>query len=311
VPGFAVVGFYPGWSTDRKPPSAVNYAAFTGIAVFGMHPTTAGGLSWGSTSAETVRAQVAAAHAHGDAAILTIGSEGQGRNFVAATSEEHLAGFGQAIARAVRATGADAVDIDWAEHVTDHAGQYQALITQLGRRLSRPVTIDVDPGQVPPTVVAALQGAVSRVDVMSYWGTGAPEIHAYEQAGVPARRLMLGIGASRSYRDQSQADVAGKVAWAKNHGLAGVFVWQIGDLRRGGDARLAPLRQAAQQSPSATSSRGGHSGGPGVPASGPMVSGSARPAGPSGRQAAVGAVTGLLGWLVSGLAERGGTERES
>ena len=69
-------------------------------------------------------------------------------------------------------------------------------------------------------------------------------VAAYTQAGIPASKLLLGIGVSSGYYDSTRARVAAKVHYVENHGLKGTLLWQPGDLNTyRTDPRLIPLRQ--------------------------------------------------------------------
>jgi hypothetical protein len=260
--GFESVGFEMG----GVQPGQVNYGAFTTMGIYGAAPTSDGGLS--NPHSGTSAKQVAAAHQHGDRAALVVGGQGTGGEFVAATaSSAKLKRLESAVANRVSAGHYDAVNVDWEEHVGSHKDQYRDLVAGLSTRLSVPVTVDVDPGQVPPTLIAAIDKHISRVDVMSYKSDGSAMTSAYISAGVPPRKVLIGIGVAGSYRDQHESDVAGKVSYAQRHHLAGAELWSVGALHGKHDPRVAPLARAvthatagAVSSSAPRSSAGGSSG---------------------------------------------------
>jgi hypothetical protein len=174
-------------------PSQVNYQAFTIMGVYGPAPRQDGGLS--NPHATDSEKQVAAAHQHGDQAALVVGGEGTGGKFVAATSSStKMKRLQKAIAKRVEHGHYDAVNVDWEEHVGSHEKLYRDLVTGLAKKLSVPVTVDADPGQVPPKLAAAIQKQISRVNVMSYKDDGADMTSAYTKVGVPAACVPQLIG---------------------------------------------------------------------------------------------------------------------
>ena len=54
---------------------------------------------------------------------------------------------------------------------------------------------------------------------------------AYTRAGIPASKLLMGIGVAPGYYDTSEAHVAAKVRYVEEHGLAGTLLWQPGNLK--------------------------------------------------------------------------------
>jgi hypothetical protein len=238
------IGFYPGWKMDTTPPDHIDYTAFSTIATFGYYPTSTGEVSPVDISASQAKQQVQAAHSHHVRDILTVGGQGQGSKFVGATSPTNRQAFEQNIKSLLQADHLDGVNLDWEEHVTDHRGQYKNVVPELAQTLSVPVSVDVDPGQVPPSLVEAIQGSVRRVNVMSYSGNGHSYTSKYTRAGITPAKITIGIGVSPSYHDQSRADVAAKVTYAHKHGFAGSALWNIGELKTAQtDPRLVPLRR--------------------------------------------------------------------
>lgn len=242
-PGFVSVGYYPQKVAREVPPEQVDYSAFTSIASFGARPTAAGDLT--GVDAATLKAQVAAAHDAGKQAVLVVGEEGSGATFVAATRPGTRDRFVRTIKDTVDRYGYDGVDIDWEEQVPQHREQYTALLAGLRKAQVGKLWIPVTPGQQPPPLVADVAPSVDHIDVMAYTSDGSAWIREYRKAGVPAGKLVLGIGLSSDEHDRTPADVAGKVDLAKKMHLAGVFCWQIGFLHPpDSDPRLAPLRDA-------------------------------------------------------------------
>ncbi len=245
------MGYYPGWEMNKTPVTEVDYTAFTTIMSFGMYPSPDGGVGINDMqSAENARAQVAAAHTAGKKINLTIGGEGQGTGFLGAASNRHRATFIRNIIDTMQTYGYDGVDIDWEEQVPQHQSDYVALVHELRGMLNvfSPVSylsIDVDTGQIPPPIVTQLYASVDSVNLMSFWSDGLDQVSAYTSAGVPANKLVLGIGLSADYVDQTVESVQTKVNLAKTKGLLGTLCWEIGNLKTARtDPRLQPLRRA-------------------------------------------------------------------
>ncbi len=107
------------------------------------------------------------------------------------------------------------------------------------------LSIPVDPARLPSPLVAKVAHSVERIDVLSYTSIGTKWIRQSRNAGVPADKLMLGIGLSSDEHDRKPADVRNKVDFAEKHRLAGVFIWDIGFLHLPTtDPRLTPLCHA-------------------------------------------------------------------
>ncbi len=250
-PAFISMGYYPGWEMNKTPVTEVDYSAFTTIMSFGMYPSADGGVGINDMqSAENARAQVTAAHMAGKKINLTIGGEGQGTGFVGAAGNRHRATFVRNIINTMQTYGYDGVDIDWEEQVPEHQGDYIALIQELRGMLNvlSPVSylsVDVDTGQIPPPIVAQLYASVDSVNLMSFRFDGLDQVSAYTSAGVPAHKLILGIGLSADYVDKTVENVQTKVKLAKTKGLLGTLCWEIGNLKTAKtDLRLQPLRRA-------------------------------------------------------------------
>jgi hypothetical protein len=232
---------------DKYPPSQIDYTPFTHIDLFCIYPTATGNLRIGDMQFEqNVINGVRAAHAAGKKAILIIGGAGEGTNFVGATNDTNQTKFIQNILTRMKNSGYDGVDIDWEEQVTE--GPCVTFITQLGTELNktspRPYyEFYVDSGQIPPSIAAKLYNQVDSINMMSYWFNGLDEFNAYTKAGIPANKLVLGIGISPDYHDLTAALVQKKVNEVKKYGMRGTKMWSFADLNRGwSDPRLQPLR---------------------------------------------------------------------
>jgi hypothetical protein len=240
--------YYPGYVQNDLPPTQIDYTAASHIMHFAFSPTMTGTLcTCDMQSLAYPAAAIRAAHAAGKQIIVVIGGKGRGANFVAATSAANLAVLVKSIVTLTTMYGYDGVDIDWEESVTQapYVALLQGLRTALGPDAF--LSIDVDPGQHPPAIVAAAEPYVTLINDMTYWDSGVAEQSAYEHAGVPATKLTLGLGFPSGYFDQTEAAVQTKVTAIESNGWAGAMAWQIGNLTSPmTDTRLIPLRALVQ-----------------------------------------------------------------
>jgi len=246
--GEALVWF-PGWTQGSIPATAPDYSAWTQVSHFGCYPTNTGTVTFTDITAARRSATITAVHAAGRSCVLTIGSEGFGSQFVASTASARIDGFVSAIWAACTDYGYDGVDIDWEESVTQ--APFVSLLSKLNaaRPAGKQLSTAVDLGQHPVPIVAAAASSVDVVNVMTYWNDGVVDVSAYISGGVPASKIMLGIGLDPSYVDTTQAAVAAKVASAKSLGLRGVCAWSMDKLQSPStDPRLVPLRSYVQGS---------------------------------------------------------------
>jgi len=83
----------------------------------------------------------------------------------------------------------------------------------------------------------------------TFQNNGVSSAIAYTSAGIPAGKLLMGIGVAGGYYDTSESRVAAKVRYVETHGLGGTLLWQPGNLNTYlTDPRLIPLEQMLQSS---------------------------------------------------------------
>ncbi|MGE5132720.1 MAG: glycoside hydrolase family 18 protein [Gemmatimonadota bacterium] len=254
VPGHRYVSFtsYPGWIQGSIPPAQFDYTPWTIISDFGLWPAPGGGIAVGDMqSLANIPPAVAAAHQARRLIIMAVGEQGQGARFASAASPAHRAAFIRAIVSYVAKYHFDGVDIDWEEEVPAHQADYAALVSGVRSALDQAfpgrhlyLSADVNPGQVPPPIAARIAPYVDSLNDESFQDNGAGSIAAYLRAGIPASKLLIGIGVAPGYYDTTVARVAAKVKYVQQHGLAGTLFWQPGNLHTyRTDPRLVPLRQ--------------------------------------------------------------------
>jgi len=247
---------YPGWIQGSIPPSKFNYAPWTIISDFGLWPTRTGGIAVGDMrSLSNIPPAVAAAHKAGKKIIMAVGEQGLGPVFAKAASPRHQAALITNITNYVAKYGFDGVDIDWEEEVPQNEANYVSLIKNLratfNREFPKPVWLsaDVDVGQIPPYIAAQIAPYVNSINMETFQNNGVSSAIAYIKAGIPASKLLMGVGVASGYYDTSESRVAAKVRYVEAHGLGGTLFWQPGNLTTDWtDPRLVPLEQMLHSS---------------------------------------------------------------
>jgi Glycosyl hydrolases family 18 len=247
---------YPGWIQGSIPPGKFNYAPWTVISDFGLWPTATGGIAVGDMrSLSNIPAVVAAAHKAGKKVIMALGEQGLGPAFASAASPRYQPTLITSITNYLAKYGFDGVDIDWEEDVPQNEASYVSLIKNLRatfqREFPNPVFLsaDVDTGQVPPGIAAQIAPYVNTLNMETFQDNGISSAVAYTSAGIPASKLLMGIGVAGGYYDTSESRVAAKVRYVEAHGLGGTLLWQPGNLNTDlTDPRLIPLEQMLHSS---------------------------------------------------------------
>jgi len=247
---------YPGWIQGSLPPSKFNYAPWTVISDFGLWPTATGGIAVGDMgSLSKIPAVVAAAHRAGKKVIMALGEQGLGPIFASAASPRYQPTLITNITNYLAKYDFDGVDIDWEEDVPENEASYVSLIKNLRatfqREFPNPVflSVDVDTGQVPPGIAAQIAPYVNSLNMETFQDNGVSSAVAYTNAGIPASKLLMGIGVAGGYYDTSESRVAAKVRYVEAHGLGGTLLWQPGNLHTDfTDPRLIPLEQMLRSS---------------------------------------------------------------
>lgn len=249
---YVSIAAYPGWIQNSITPDKLDYSPWTAIDDFGLWPSSTGEVATADMeNLSYIAPAVSAAHKANKQILMCFGGEGAGPAFVAAAQPQYRTKLINNIVAAVKQYGFDGVDIDWEESVPANQANYIALVKELSTALNQAfpsnhknLSIDVDNDQIPPSIATQLASSVDTVNIMSYWDDGLADFNGYVQAGVPANKLLIGLGVSSGYADSTAAKVAAKVDLVKSKGAKGTFLWQIGDLNTyKTDPRLDPLRQ--------------------------------------------------------------------
>jgi hypothetical protein len=241
---------YPGWTQASIPPGKFNFAPYTVISDFGLDPTLAGGICvCDLDSLSNITAVVAAAHKAGKTVIMAIGEVNEGNYFASAAGPRYRAAFIRNIVSFVSRYGFDGVDVDWEEQVPQNQAHYIALVKGLRSALNAAfpgktmyLSADVDVGEIPPDIAAQVAPYVNSLNMETFQDNGVSSAVSYTRAGIPASKLLLGIGVASNYYDTTEARVAAKVKYVEDHGLKGTLLWQPGYLNTyRTDPRLNPL----------------------------------------------------------------------
>ena len=243
---------YPGWIQASIPPDKFDFSPWTVINDFGLWPTRTGGIAVGDmNSLSYIAPAVQYAHKAGRTIIMAVGEQGLGPAFAAGASPQYRAALINNIVRYVSKYNFDGADIDWEEQVPQNEADYVALVSGVRAALDRTfpgrhmyLSADVNVGQVPPAIAAKIAGYVDSLNMETFQDNGMSSVAAYTAAGIPASRLLLGIGVAPGYYDTTEASVAAKVKYVESQRLRGTLLWQPGYLRTyRTDPRLIPLRQ--------------------------------------------------------------------
>jgi hypothetical protein len=243
---------YPGWIQASIPPGKFYFAPWTIISDFGLWPTRTGGIAVGDMeSLSNIPPVVAAARKAGKTVIMAVGEQGQGFDFSGGASPRYRRSLIKNIVSYVSTYDFEGVDIDWEEDVPQNQHDYVALIKGLRSALNAAfpgrhmyLSADVDTGQIPPAIAARIAPYVNSLNMETFQNNGVSSVAAYTRAGIPASKLLLGIGVANGYYDTTQARVAAKVQYVEDHGLKGTLLWQPGALKSyRTDPRLTPLLQ--------------------------------------------------------------------
>lgn len=243
---------YPGWIQASIPPSQFDYTPWTIVSDFGLWPTTTGGIAVGDLkSFSNIPPVVTDAHKAGRLIVMAVGEEGLGPAFAAGAKPQYRPRLVRNIVSDVSKYDFDGVDIDWEEDVPQNRADYVALVKGVRSALDaafptqhKYLSADVNVGQIPPDIAASISPYVDSINMETFKDDGLSSVAAYTQAGIPASKLLLGVGVSSGYYDVTEARVAAKVKYVEDHGLKGTLFWQPGALHTyRTDPRLIPLRQ--------------------------------------------------------------------
>jgi GH18 family chitinase len=140
----------------------------------------------------------------------------------------------------------DGYDMDWeSSRIEEYAPQLTSLLSICHATFEaagnnshgRPylLTHTVWPGVESAETVAGLNDSVDQINIMSY-GTGdkydlVSYADSYAAAGFPYEKMIGGVESESEYTDNvgpdTEASVAAKCAYVKEHNLSGLFEWRI------------------------------------------------------------------------------------
>jgi chitinase len=228
APARMLMGYYVGYERDLMPPEEIDWAALTHLAVGVVLPRRDGRvdlrLDLGPGEGPALARDLAErAHANGVVPILMIGGAGAHDAFRSAASPKHRRAFVRTLVAAMRNLGYDGLDLDWEPMNADDRGPFKALVTALRRAL--PGAVLTAPAEITTLTFPSVRrvyrevaAKLDRINLMTYgmegpypgwrsWHSsaldGASEetptsvavaVRDYLAAGIPARKLGVGIG---------------------------------------------------------------------------------------------------------------------
>jgi GH18 family chitinase len=283
-PTFRVVGYLPEYRAAQFDPAAAKL--LTDLVVFSARPTAEGEIDLARLGRIPWEKLRTARTAHKVRLILCVGGWGRSDGFAAvAASEERRKRFAAAAVRACRAEQLDGVDLDW-EHpkgAAEEAGYGKVLAELKGAFQPHGLVLSVTIAgwqKLPAEAYAA----VDVVQVMAYdhggkhstFEAAAGDVKKVTDGGAPAAKVVLGVpfygrgvterGRTLAYREivaryrpeggTDEVDgvyfngpdtVRKKVAFARENGLGGVMVWEVGQDAAGEASLLRVIRTEADR----------------------------------------------------------------
>jgi hypothetical protein len=218
---------YPTWS---GPLEEYHYDNFNVFLHFSMVPNDDGSLNWEyiENSQNAIDA-VNEAHAHDDLMLLVIGGWGYGPNFNSATSTETKRNrLVSEIKNRVETLGYDGITWDWEDEVNNanYVKTVKLLRQELGNKW---IQIDVCCDITTDTMVE-LVPYVDTIAMMTYEEPMANYFYEIRDAGVPANKLIGGLGFWSEAYAINEERVRSEVQFVIDNGLAGIEIWEHGEI---------------------------------------------------------------------------------
>ncbi len=222
-----VMGYYVGYLADRQPVEAIDWNGLTHLVVGINLPKADGSIDTSGAFSATTRAQlIRTAHEHGRKALAMIGGENTASEWLEATNT-HRATFVTNLTELVLKEGFDGLDLDWEPLETNQQPALLSLTKELRTALPNAILSFPTDGAFNPNFQSAqslqfyaeLAPLVDQINLMTYGMSGAYQgwktwhssalypsndptaptsvaatVEAYLKAGVPAKKLGVGIG---------------------------------------------------------------------------------------------------------------------
>lgn len=285
-PAFHIVGYLPHYRLADFDAAEAQYV--TDLVYFSAEPAADGTLKPGPLDAKGLKKLQSIKARHQVRLSLCVGGWGRSAAFAAiAGSPDARRRFTAEAMRFCQENQFDGIDLDW-EHPANEAERddYGRLIVELRsgcRPLGLLVTAAIADWQTLP---AAAISEVDRIHLMAYDARGRHATYAYAvsavervvKAGVPKAKICLGVPFyGRRIDDSNQAlsyaeivrryqpppandeadgiyfnginTIRRKVAFARDEGLAGMMIWELGQDAGGDASLLRGLHRAASGRP--------------------------------------------------------------
>jgi GH18 family chitinase len=280
---FAVIGYLPEYRFEKFDFDRARMA--TDVVLFSLEPRADGSLDTKDLTDAVVRSAVQKLQNRGCKVHVTIGGWGHSTAFSTVTADEGLRlTVARNIVDYCERHGLDGVDIDWEHPRTDaEREQYGKFLTDLKSALEphgRSLSIAIAPWE---RLAPASITAVDRIHLMAYDNGGRHSTFEYAEESlgklaaqqVPPEKICLGIpfygrpfrgefGAGKTYAEISAgletapdsdelngiyfngpSMVASKTRLARDRGLGGVMIWELGQDHPNADLSLLHAIDAA------------------------------------------------------------------
>lgn len=166
------VGYYPGWTQDEMPATAIDYSALSHVIHFALIPKTDGTLDSQTLSltASHISDCVSRGHAAGVKVLLCVGGAGTADGFRDATQPARMASFIERLATFVSSRGYDGLDVDWEPLDASDTPSYQTLIKGLRAALNqkKPGLLLTAAAGEQPALFSSVQEQFDQINVMAY-----------------------------------------------------------------------------------------------------------------------------------------------
>ena len=279
---FGIVGYLPDYRLAKFDPAAAE--GVTDLVYFSADPDPSGAIDRKRLGSEVLKTLKAIKREHPVRLALSVGGWERSAGFAKlASAAESRARFANEAAKFCKDEGFDGIDLDWehpkgAAEVRDHGALLAAIREEFAPRGLR-LTIAVAAWQdLTPEAI----GSVDGVYLMAYDNNGRHSTPEQAEAdvrrmlgrGVPAAKLYLGVpfygrSVDKGHREVVYADIvakyaptaavdevdhiyfngpvtiAKKVAFAREKGLGGVMIWELGQDVPGPPSLLKAIRRAA------------------------------------------------------------------
>jgi len=229
---------HPSWTAQL---SQYHYDTFNIIFDFNIEPQSDGSVSGGLSSSQSLT-NVNLAHSNNKLIMLVVGGWGYGPEFTGATNSANRAKFVQQLTDKVHTLGYDGLVFDWEEDV-NNANLVQTikdLRTSLNALNPKPLLMLDWCCDVTANSAKQVEPYVDSIDTMDYEGSVNSAYNALINAGVPASKIINGLGFYAYVNSASRT--TSEVQFVLNNNMKGIEVWDSSEITGTSDPRTAVIR---------------------------------------------------------------------